>query len=154
MSQQPSDIPSPPFGQDIIKQCIPHRDPMLMLTRVISVEGHKITAENHVGAEREFFKGHFPGRPIMPGVLIVETVAQAGAMLIELAGLIDGETEFMAFSGVDKAKFRRPVQPNDTICVDVEIVKQRGKLYKFEGVAKVDDKIAAQVDFTASIMSF
>lgn len=146
--------PQAPFGQDVIKQCIPHRDPMLMLTKVLSVEGLTIKAENFVSEDAPFFKGHFPNRPIMPGVLIIETVAQAGAMLIELACDIDSELQFVAFGGVDKAKFRRPVKPNDTLCVEVEIVKTRGVHYKFSGKVHVDDALVAQVDFSAAIMNF
>ena len=146
--------PKPPFGQDVIKTCIPHRDPMLMMTRVVSVDTGVIEVENHVRPDAPFFAGHFPGNPIMPGVLITETCAQAGAMLIDLTCPIDADTEFMAFTGIDKAKFRRPVKPNDTICVSLKIAKQRGPLYKFESVAKVGDDIVANVDFTASIMKF
>ena len=146
--------PTPPFGQDIIKQCIPHRDPMLMMTKVVALTEGAIEIENHVTADAPFFAGHFPGNPIMPGVLITETCAQGGAMLIELSGFIKGDTEFMAFTGIDKAKFRRPVKPNDTLCVHVKIAKQRGPLYKFESTVKVDDAIVATVDFSASIMKF
>lgn len=146
--------PVPPFGADIIKTCIPHRDPMLMITKVVSLSDDGIDIENHMSADAPFFAGHFPGNPIVPGVLITETCAQGGAMLIELRGLIDGDTEFMAFTGIDKVKFRRPVKPNDTLCVHVRIAKQRGALYKFESVAKVNETIVATVDFTASIMKF
>ena len=146
--------PTPPFGQDIVKQCIPHRDPMLMITKVTALSEGAIDIENHVADDAPFFAGHFPGNPIMPGVLITETCAQGGAMLIELSGFIDGSEEFMAFTGIDKAKFRRPVKPNDTLCVHVKIAKQRGPLYKFESVAKVDGTIVATVDFSASIMKF
>jgi len=146
--------PVPPFGPQIIKQCIPHRDPMLMITKVVSLADGIIDIENHVSEDAPFFAGHFPGNPIMPGVLITETCAQGGAMLIELSGLIDGASEFMAFTGIDKAKFRRPVKPNNTLCVQVKIAKQRGPLYKFESVAKVDGDIVATVDFSASIMKF
>ncbi len=146
--------PAAPFGPDIIKTCIPHRDPMLMITKVVAVSEGEIDIENHVSEDAPFFAGHFPENPIMPGVLITETCAQGGAMLIELSGLIDGNTEFMAFTGIDKAKFRRPVKPNDTLCVHVKIAKQRGALYKFESVAKVEGSVVATVDFTASIMKF
>lgn len=146
--------PAPPFGQDVIKQCIPHRDPMLMLTQVIALDDLSLFAENCVPASADVFKGHFPGRPILPGVLIIETIAQGGAMLVELIGGLEPDTQFMAFSGVDRAKFRAPVKPDDIMRVQVQIVKQRRTLYKFEGSVTVDGKLAAEVDFTAAIMSF
>ena len=146
--------PIPPFGEQDIMRCIPHRDPMLMLSKVIAVGERSIDVEHHVAADREFFKGHFPNRPIMPGVLIIETVAQAGAMLIDLTCELNSDKEFMAFTGVDKAKFRQPVQPGDTICVHLKIARQRGPLYKFEASVKVNDSLVASVDFTASIMKF
>lgn len=146
--------PAPPFGQDVIKQCIPHRDPMLMLTQVIALDDLSLLAENCVPASADVFKGHFPGRPILPGVLIIETIAQGGAMLVELIGGLDPDTQFMAFSGVDRAKFRAPVKPDDIMRVQVQIVKQRRTLYKFKGSVAVDGKLAAEVDFTAAIMSF
>lgn len=146
--------PKPPFGQDVIKNCIPHRDPMLMLTKVHSLNAGVLIAENCVPEGADVFKGHFPGRPILPGVFIIETIAQGGAMLVELTGGLDPETQFMAFSGVDRAKFRAPVKPDDIMRVQVQIVKQRRTLYKFEGNVTVDGKLAAEVDFTAAIMSF
>lgn len=146
--------PSAPFGLDGIKHCIPHRDPMLMVTKVLAYGEDWIDIEHYVDASRDFFKGHFPGKPIMPGVLIIETCAQAGALLIDLSQDIDPDTEFMAFTGVDKAKFRKPVQPGDTISVQVKIARKRGGLYKFEAVANTESGLVASVDFTASIMKF
>ena len=146
--------PRPPFGVDVIKQCLPHREPMLMLTQVIAVDETGLTAQNCVPASADIFKGHFPDRPILPGVLIIETIAQAGAMLVELTGGLDREAQFMAFSGVDRAKFRSPVKPDDIMRVHVQIVKQRRTLYKFSGIAHVGDAVAAEVDFTAAIISF
>lgn len=149
-----SEKPKPPFGQDVVKTLIPHRDPMLMVTKVCDAGEDWIEIEHHLDPDAPFFAGHFPGKPIMPGVLMVETVAQAGALLIELRQDLDANTQFMAFTSVEKAKFRRPVKPNDTLCVRLEIARLRGPLYKFEGVARVKGEIAAQVDFTASIMDF
>ncbi|MEE9347280.1 MAG: 3-hydroxyacyl-ACP dehydratase FabZ [Robiginitomaculum sp.] len=146
--------PLPPFGIEEIKRCIPHRDPMLMLTKVVAVGEGWIEIEHHVDPKASFFEGHFPGNPIMPGVLIIETVAQAGAMLIDLTCEIDPKTQFMAFTSVDKAKFRRPVKPNDIVCVRLEIARSRGPLYKFSGAASVDGQAVAAVDFSASIMNF
>lgn len=146
--------PQPPFGIETIKQCIPHRDPMLMLTKVIALDESGITAQNCVPSSADVFKGHFPDRPILPGVLIIETIAQAGAMLVELTGGLDSVNQFMAFSGVDRAKFRTPVKPDDIMSVHVQIVKHRRTLYKFSGIVHVGDAVAAEVDFTAMIMSF
>jgi len=97
-----------PLDREYVKDYLPHRDPMLFIDRVTQLEENAITIESDVDPEAAYFKGHFPGMPIMPGVLIVETVAQAGALLVSLTrGLSDDK--FIAFSNVDAVKFRRPV---------------------------------------------
>ncbi len=141
-----------PIEQDQVKDLIPHRDPMLMVTRVVSQDADQIVIESEQSVDAPHFAGHFPDMPIMPGVLIVETVAQAGALLVELKGEVpDGK--FLAFSGIDQAKFRQPVYPGETIRVEVEIVKRRGPFYKFSGAAKKGDDLVASVDFSAALMA-
>ena len=142
-----------PLGRDYVKDYLPHRDPMLFIDRVTALEENTITIESDVDPKAEYFKGHFPGMPIMPGVLIVETVAQAGALLVSLTrGLTDDK--FIAFSNVDAVKFRRPVEPGETLIVEVEIEKVRLPFYKFIGTAKVDGKVAASLKFAAAEMSY
>jgi len=142
-----------PLDRDYVKDFLPHRDPMLFVDRVIALDENSITIESDVDPEAEYFKGHFPGMPIMPGVLIVETVAQAGALLVSLTrGLTDDK--FIAFSNVDAVKFRRPVEPGEMITVEVEIEKIRLPFYKFTGTAKVDGKVAASLKFAAAEMSY
>lgn len=142
-----------PLGREYVKDYLPHRDPMLFIDRVIALDENTITIESDVDPEAAYFKGHFPGMPIMPGVLIVETVAQAGALLVSLTrGLTDDK--FIAFSNVDAVKFRRPVEPGEMLTVEVEIEKVRLPFYKFIGTAKVDGKIAASLKFAAAEMSY
>ena len=113
-----------------------------------SLSENNITIESDVNADADYFKGHFPNMPVMPGVLIIETVAQAGALLISLTrGL--SEDKFIAFSNVDAVKFRRPVTPNDTLTVDVSVEKIRLQFYKFTGKATVNGKIVATLKFAA-----
>jgi len=126
---------------------------MLFIDRVVALEENTITIESDVDPDAAYFKGHFPGMPIMPGVLIVETVAQAGALLVSLTrGLSDDK--FIAFSNVDAVKFRRPVEPGEMLTVEVEIEKVRLPFYKFTGTAKVDGKVAASLKFAAAEMSY
>jgi len=142
-----------PLGREYVKNYLPHRDPMLFIDRVTTLDENAITVESDVDPEAAYFKGHFPDMPIMPGVLIVETVAQAGALLVSLTrGLSDDK--FIAFSNVDAVKFRRPVEPGDMLTIDVEIEKVRLPFYKFVGTAKVDGKVAASLKFAAAEMSY
>lgn len=146
-------IHSLPLNQTDIKEYLPHRDPMLFIDRVTDLDENSIRIESDVKADASFFEGHFPDMPIMPGVLIIETVAQAGALLVSLTrGLSDDK--FIAFSNVDAVKFRRPVNPGETIIVDVMIDKVRLPFYKFSGTAKVDGTVAATMKFAAAEMQY
>lgn len=142
-----------PILQDTIKEYLPHRDPMLFIDRVTALSEEAIVIETDISADAHYFNGHFPNMPIMPGVLIIETVAQAGALLVSLTrGLEDDK--FIAFSSVEAAKFKRPVYPNETLRVEVSIEKVRLPFYKFRGKAYVGDKLAASVSFAAAQMDF
>ena len=142
-----------PIERDVIKTFLPHRDPILLVDRVLSFDEAKITTEIVLSDHKELFKGHFPDRAILPGVYMIEMAAQAGALLISLSQGLDDD-KFIAFSGVDKVKFRRPVQPADTIRVKVEIVKIRGPFYKFSRKVSVGEAITASLEFSASQMAF
>ena len=142
-----------PLDQEQVKKLIPHRDPMLFVDRILMQDGDRIEIESDTHPDDPHFAGHFPGSPILPGVLIVETVAQAGAILVEMLGEVEAG-KFLAFSGVDSAKFKKPVYPNETILVEVEIVKRRGPFYKFAGRVSRDGQSVASVDFSAAKMDF
>jgi len=142
-----------PILAEDVKKYLPHRDPMLFVDEVSVLEKDSIQISSHVKPDAEYLKGHFPDRAIQPGVLIIETVAQAGALLVMLSDGLPDDT-FMGFSGIDSAKFKAPVYPGETMIVDVEIVRRRLPFYKFAGIVKVNDKLVAKVDFSAAHMSF
>ena len=142
-----------PILQETVKNHLPHRDPMLFIDRVTALTETNIIIESEISADAPFFQGHFPGMPIMPGVLIVETAAQAGALLVSLSHGLDDD-KFIAFSNIEAAKFKRPVYPGDTLRVEVTIEKIRLPFYKFSGKAYVDDKLAASLNFAAAQMDF
>lgn len=142
-----------PLGPEAVREILPHRDPMLFVDRVTALTDSSITIEADIHADAPFFKGHFPDLPIMPGVLIIETVAQAGVLLIALTKGLDKD-KFIAFSGVESAKFKSPVYPNETLIVDVEFVKVRPPFYKFSGTAHVNGKLVTKLQFTATQMAF
>jgi len=142
-----------PLGRSDIEAYLPHRDPMLFVDRAIALDTNTIRIESDVKSDAPFFKGHFPDMPIMPGVLIIETIVQAGALLVALSHGLD-EGQFLGFANIEEAKFKRPVYPNETMCVDVEIVKIRGPFYKFVGKAEVEGQIVATLKFAAAQMAF
>jgi 3-hydroxyacyl-[acyl-carrier-protein] dehydratase len=135
-----------------VMAALPHRYPMLLVDRVETIVPDKsITAIKAVSMNEGFFQGHFPGRPIMPGVLIVEALAQAaGVLAVESLGLADSgkQVYFMAIEG---AKFRNPVEPGCLLQLDVEFIQKRATVCKFAGRASVDGKLAAEANFTAMI---
>ena len=135
-----------------IMACLPHRYPMLLVDRVEElILNQSITAVKAVSINEGFFAGHFPGRPIMPGVLIIEALAQAAGILgIKSAGL-EGSGKLVYFMGIENAKFRTPVEPGCLLRLEVKFVQQRGRVYKFAGRATVDGKLATEVDFTAMV---
>ena len=131
---------------------LPHRFPMLLVDRVESLERDaSIVAIKAVTINEPFFAGHFPGRPIMPGVLIVEALAQAaGVLAVESLGLA-GSGKLVYFMAIEEAKFRMPVEPGVLLRLEVEFVQKRASVCKFAGTARVDGKVAAQARFTAMI---
>ena len=135
-----------------VMAALPHRYPMLLVDRVESLDPEKgIVAIKAVTMNEQFFQGHFPGRPIMPGVLIVEALAQAaGVLAVEAFGLA-GSGKLVYFMAIEGAKFRQPVEPGVLLRLEVEFVQKRSSVCKFAGRALVDGKLAAEAQFTAMI---
>ncbi len=138
-----------------IMKYLPHRYPMLLVDRVleISEDGQKIVGLKNVSANEQFFQGHFPGAPVMPGVLIVEAMAQCSALL----GLKDMSDEERAkklflFGGIDKARFRKPVVPGDQLILECEVLHRRATTVKMRGVAKVNDGVVAEADLLSMLV--
>ncbi len=143
---------SGPFDIRRVMAALPHRYPMLLVDRVEElVPDERIAAIKAVSINEPFFAGHFPGRPIMPGVLIVEALAQAaGVLAVESLGLA-GSGKLVYFMAIEDAKFRSPVEPGVLLRLEVEFVQKRASVCKFAGRALVDGKLAAQANFTAMI---
>jgi 3-hydroxyacyl-[acyl-carrier-protein] dehydratase len=135
-----------------VMAALPHRYPMLLVDRVESLDPDKgIVAIKAVTINEPFFQGHFPARPIMPGVLIVEALAQAaGVLAVEALGLA-GSGKLVYFMAIEGAKFRQPVEPGVLLRLEVEFVQRRASVCKFAGRATVDGKLAAEANFTAMI---
>lgn len=141
-----------PLGRDGVMKILPHRDPMLFIDTVLSADDTTLHAQTRVNPDWPIFRGHFPEFPIMPGVLLVEAIAQGGALILGLKGGVP-EGAFIAFTGVEQAKFRQAVKPNDMMDVHVELTRERRGFYKFEGRIEVESKLAAEVKFAAAQMS-
>ena len=129
-----------------IKEILPHRYPFLLIDKVISMEGNKIVAIKNVTVNENYFQGHFPAEAGMPGVLIIEALAQTGAVAILSKNEFKGKIAY--FAGIDKAKFRRKVIPGDILRLEVEITKLRGRAGIGYGIAYVDDKKVCEGELT------
>ena len=135
-----------------VMAALPHRYPMLLVDRVERLERDvSITAIKAVSMNEGFFQGHFPGRPIMPGVLIVEALAQAAGVLAVESLDLAGSGKLVYFMAIEGAKFRTPVEPGCLLTLDVQFVQKRSSVCKFAGRASVDGKLAAEAQFTAMI---
>ena len=129
---------------------IPHRYPFLLVDRIVEVHGNeKIVGIKNVCINEPFFQGHFPNHPVMPGVLICEAMAQVGAILAHMSRGGMANDKVFVLTGLDKVKFKRPVEPGDQLRLDLTCVKRRGSFWKMQGVASVDGQLAAQAEISA-----
>ena len=152
-----AETPSSPIGECIdyaeVLRRIPHRYPFIMIDRgedyfpMRSMVGIK-----NVTFNEPFFNGHFPGNPVMPGVLLIEAMAQTGGLLMSKSLEIDIENKSILFASIDAVRFRSPVRPGDTVRMPVEVVRYRGELFKFRGEAYVGDKIVCEAEFAAMLV--
>ncbi len=134
-----------------IEKYIPHRYPMLLLDRIEELEeGKRVVAIKNVTANEWFFPGHFPGNPVMPGVLMVEAMAQAAGVLA-VKSEKEGKKVTTYFMSIDKAKFRKPVFPGDQLRFEVEVIRRRSTVWKLAGKTYVGDSLVAESEFTAMI---
>ena len=152
MSEESSRAAVGPLDIKRVMAALPHRYPMLLVDRVVQIlPDQSITAIKAVSMNEEFFQGRFPGRPIMPGVLIVEALAQAaGVLAVESFGLANSG-KLVYFMAIEGAKFRNPVGPGCLLQLDVKFVQKRSAVSKFAGKASVDGKVVAEANFTAMI---
>ena len=134
-----------------IKNIIPQRDPFLMIDEVEEyIPGESAVAYKHVSEDEYYFKGHFPGNPIMPGVLIVESLAQTGAVAI--LSMEENKGKNALFGGIDKIRFKKQVIPGDVLKLEVKIIKRKGPIGVGEAIATVDDKIVAKGELTFAVV--
>ncbi len=138
-----------------IKEYLPHRYPLLLVDRVLDWEGGKrITAIKNVTINEEFFNGHFPHKPVMPGVLMIEALAQTAALLAFLTmGQKPDDNAVVYFVGIDGARFKRPVEPGDQLTMEVEILRQSRGIWKFQAKASVGEQLAVEAELMCTMRS-
>jgi beta-hydroxyacyl-ACP dehydratase FabZ len=134
-----------------IERVLPHRYPFLLVDRVDEIGDERIVASKMVTRNEPHFEGHFPGNPVMPGVLIIEALAQAGALYAARLTKFDPERQVIYFMAIDKAKFRKPVIPGDHLVLEVTPLRKGGAIWKMRGEAKVNGAVVAEAEFMASI---
>ena len=136
-----------------IQRLLPHRYPFLLVDRVVEFEpGQKLTAYKNVTINEEFFNGHFPGHPVMPGVLILEALAQATAILAYKSENMDPTKPVTYLMGIDNARFRKPVVPGDRLQLGIEVIRHKGAVWKTKGTATVDGVKVAEGEFLATVV--
>ncbi len=138
----------------ILKQ-LPHRYPILLVDRVLELEkGKRIKALKNVTINEPFFTGHFPHRPVMPGVLMLEAMAQAAALLaFDTVGVTPDDKTVYYFAGIDGARFKRPVEPGDQLVMDVTLDRMKAGIFKFKGVTRVGDEVACEAELMCTMRS-
>ena len=142
--------PTAPFGRDVVETILPHREPFLLIDEVTELEpGRRVVARREVRADDWWFRGHFPGRPVMPGVLIVEAMAQTGAVAVLAEEENRGRIAF--FAGIDDCRFKRVVEPGDTLTLACEIETVRGPIGRGKATAHVGDQLAARGTLTLAV---
>jgi 3-hydroxyacyl-[acyl-carrier-protein] dehydratase len=136
----------------ILKQ-LPHRYPILLVDRVLEIEkGKRIKALKNVSINEPYFSGHFPHRPVMPGVLMLEALAQAAALLaFDFVGVTPDDKTVYYFAGIDGARFKRPVEPGDQLILEVELDRMKAGIFKFKARAKVGDEIATEAELMCTM---
>jgi 3-hydroxyacyl-[acyl-carrier-protein] dehydratase len=141
------------MGINEIKEYLPHRYPLLLVDRVVDYEiGKTITAIKNVTVNEEFFNGHFPHKPVMPGVLMIEALAQTAAILSFMTmNVKPDENSVVYFVGIDNARFKRPVEPGDQLRMDVEILRTSRGIWKYKATASVDGKVAVEAELMCTI---
>ncbi len=140
-----------PYEIGKILACLPHRYPFLLIDRILEIQAKEsIRALKNVSANEPYFQGHFPGTPIMPGVLIVEAMGQAGGVLVIDSLSPEREGSLVYFMGFDKVRFRRPVVPGDRLILEVTLLKARPKVVKMSGIASVDGNRVAEAELLAA----
>ena len=157
MSEAPSATTAAPAAESMdinaVLKFLPHRYPFLMIDRVSEVvPGSHILAIKNVTMNEPFFPGHFPHHPVMPGVLIIEAMAQAAALLsFKSTGVKPDDSTVVYFAGIDKVRFKRPVVPGDQLIFEVEITQSKRNFYKYKGVARVDGQVATEAELMCAL---
>ena len=137
-----------------IRAILPHRYPFLLVDRILELDpGKRAVGLKNVSVNEDFFNGHFPGHPVMPGVLILEALAQACAILAYKSASFDPKTQVVYLMAIDGAKFRKPVVPGDRLTLTVEVIRHKSAIWKQRGTASVDGAVVAEAEFLATVMS-
>jgi 3-hydroxyacyl-[acyl-carrier-protein] dehydratase len=132
-----------------IMKLLPHRYPFLLVDKIVDLKpGESAVGLKNVTINEPFFQGHFPGQPIMPGVLVIEAMAQVAGVMAFRSGM---EGKSVYFMSIDNAKFRRPIVPGDQVMMEIKVLKQRGNVWRFSGAATVDGKVVSEAEFTAMV---
>ncbi|MCD6353005.1 MAG: 3-hydroxyacyl-ACP dehydratase FabZ [Proteobacteria bacterium] len=138
---------------NMIRKILPHRYPFLLVDRILEFDpGKRIVGLKNITMNEPYFQGHFPDFPILPGVIIIEAMAQTGGLFVFARNPEEAENKNLFFSGIDKARFRKPVIPGDQMILELEMLKHRGPLWKFRGKATVNGDLAAEAELLASII--